>query len=426
MVSLEKINNSPRKTYKILLAPLDWGLGHATRCIPIIKELLNQKCDVWIAASGDQKALLKEEFPFLPFVELPGYNVKYGKNRAFTLLKIVSSIPKILIRIKREKDWLRQFQATERPDAVISDNRYGLHAPGLFSVFITHQLRIRTPFGQLADTFLQRINYRAIHRFSLCWIPDLEGAGALAGTLSHPDQLPHTPTRYIGLLSRFEQQPDSTEQPAHATEPCDLLVLLSGPEPQRTIFEKKILDQLPSYPGSVILVRGLPGAGAPRLTGTAAIAGKGIEPGVGPLPGAGSLPSRLRIYNHLPANELNAVITGAGMVLSRAGYSTIMDLLKLGKRAILVPTPGQSEQEYLGRYLSGKQMALCIEQSAFSLAGAMTLAGNFPFVGIEAGESGIGIPQPTEDMPAGNDLLQKEIRSFLEALDSHTLESHNP
>jgi predicted glycosyltransferase len=99
------------------------------------------------------------------------------------------------------------------------------------------------------------------------------------------------------------------------------------------------------------------------------------------------------------------------MVLSRAGYSTIMDLLKLGKRAILVPTPGQTEQEYLGHYLSGKQMALCIEQSAFSLPGAMAIAWDFPFAVTQ---------------PAGNDLLQKEIRSFLETLESHKLESHNP
>ena len=383
MVTIEKINISPRKTYKILLAPLDWGLGHATRCIPIIKELLKQKCEVWVAASGAQKALLREEFPFLSFVELPGYNVKYGKNRAFTLLKIVGAIPKILIRIKREKAWLRQFLATERPDAVISDNRYGLYAPGVFSVFITHQLRIKTPFGQLADTFLQRINYRAIHRFSLCWVPDLAGAGSLAGQLSHPDRLPRTPTRYIGLLSRFEQQ--ITSLPAAV----DLLILLSGPEPQRTIFEKKLLEQLPAYPGSTILVRGLPGQAATL-----------------PLPGEPAIPG-VQIYNHLPAKALNAVICGADLVLSRAGYSTIMDLLKLGKRAILVPTPGQTEQEYLGEYLSGKKVVLSRRQSGFSLSEVMTAARDFSFAAADDAVS-------TGKM--ANDLLQKEIRSLLSIL----------
>src|ERR1700743_2011649 len=136
---------------RVLVAPLDWGLGHATRCVPIIKELLNQKCEVWIAVTGQQKSLLQEEFPSLPFVELPGYGIKYGKNRAFTVLQIVYSIPKILIRIKQEKTWLRGFIAREKPDAVISDNRYGLYAPGLPSVFMTHQLLIKTPWGRAAD-----------------------------------------------------------------------------------------------------------------------------------------------------------------------------------------------------------------------------------------------------------------------------------
>jgi hypothetical protein len=255
LTSPSKINSSTQKRVKILLVPLDWGLGHATRCIPIVKELLSLKCDVIIAAAGGQKALLEEEFPFLPFVELPGYGVKYGKNRAFTLLKIMAAIPKILIRIKEENAWLKAFQEREKPDAVISDNRYGLHHKGLFSVFITHQLRIRTPFGQRADRVLQRLQYRLLKRFSICWVPDLEedpekDSFSLAGDLSHPEELPSIPLRYIGPLSRFEKK--------EVSDPCDLLILLSGPEPQRTIFEKMILGQLPAYEGSVVLVRGLP------------------------------------------------------------------------------------------------------------------------------------------------------------------------
>ena len=409
MTTPEKINNSLRKTNRILLAPLDWGLGHATRCIPIIKELLNQKCEVWIAASGAQRTLLEEEFPSLPFVEIPGYNIKYGKNRAFTLLKIVGAIPKILIRIKREKSWLRQFLTTQEFDAVISDNRYGLHAPGIFSVFITHQLHIRTPFGRMTDALLQRLNYRAIQRFSLCWIPDQEGAGSLAGGLSHPDRLPVIPLRYIGILSRFERSPagqvlsspsgllsgQATAPPSMYAAPCDLLILLSGPEPQRTIFEKKILDQLPSYPGNTILVRGLPGSAASLLS-----------------PAATAISASLRVYNHLPAGELNTVLNGAEIVLARTGYSTVMDLLKLGKKAILVPTPGQTEQEYLGAWLSEKKMVVHMEQSAFSLLDAMAIARDYPFADIRTRESDIRINEPG----SRNTLLQKEIHSFLEVL----------
>lgn len=447
MGTLKKINNSPNKTTKILLAPLDWGLGHATRCIPIVKELLNRECEVIIAVSGDQRVLLEAEFPFLRFVDLPGYGIKYGKNRFSTLLKILGSIPKILIRIKREKAWLQQFLAQEEPDAIISDNRYGLYAPGVYSVFITHQLRILTPFGSLGDELLQRIHYRAIRRFSSCWIVDLEGAGGLAGSLSHPRRLPPVPTRYIGLLSRLERLAEAggairtaggeghgkglaeggeileagvsaggmpvegvgmgelratggkglSERGAVAGGElvndgvaCDLLVLLSGPEPQRTIFERMVLDQLASYSGKTILVRGLPGAGTypgarpvePEIGGesSGAVESASVRPFADG--GGNSLPVGVRVYNHLPAKLLNTVMNASGIVVCRAGYSTIMDLVKLGKKAILVPTPGQTEQEYLGDYLFGKGMALCSHQSGFSLSGSMAMARDFPFTGL--------------------------------------------
>jgi len=378
----EKINNSSAKGPKILIAPLDWGLGHATRCIPIIKELLHQKCDVWVAAAGDQKKLLHEEFPYIRFVEIPGYGIKYGKNRASTLLELLLSIPKILIRIKRENRWLRTFMARERPDAIISDNRYGLYAKGVSTVFITHQLHIMTPFGAWADSLLQRINYRKIGRFSRCWVPDLKGESSLAGSLSHPAALPDVPTSYIGILSRLEKV-----TPALI---CDLLILLSGPEPQRTIFEQLLLAQLPAFSGKIIMVRGLPG----RLPEKAAACGEAAQvPEI-------SRQGQWTIYDHLPARELNAIITGAAMTISRAGYSTVMDLMKLGKKAILVPTPGQIEQEYLGKYLSGKGLAFCAQQKGFVLKEVLQRAAEFPF-------------SSWPGMAGSGGLLQKEVAVLL-------------
>jgi predicted glycosyltransferase len=355
LTEIPNIIGITQKRVKILLAPLDWGLGHATRCIPIVKELLSLDCTVIIAATGDQKTLLEQEFPFLPFVELPGYRVKYGKNRALTLLKIVAKIPKILIRIKAENAWLKTFQERERVDAVISDNRFGMYNEGLFSVFITHQLLIRTPFGSWADRILQRIQYRWLNRFSICWVPDRPGEDSLAGELSHPGRLPSIPVRYIGILSRFEKN----ETPI----PCDLLILLSGPEPQRTIFEKIMLEQLPAFPGKVILVRGLPGKRSDEFRPA-------------PCPG-------LTMHDHLSAETLNKIVCGAGLILCRPGYSSVMDLIKLQKKCIFVPTPGQTEQEYLGTYLAGLRLALCVSQTGFSLARSIKMAEDFPF--MEAG-----------------------------------------
>jgi UDP-N-acetylglucosamine transferase subunit ALG13 len=303
---------------------------------------------VIVAAIGVQRALLQEEFASLTFVDLPGYRIKYGKNRAITILLLICSIPKILIRVKREKAWLARFTADEGLDLVISDNRYGLAVPGVFSVFITHQLLIKTPFGRTADLLLQRMSYRFIRRFSRCWVPDIQGVDALAGELSNPQRLPSIPTRYIGWLSRMGTG-------AAATEGTDLLVLLSGPEPQRTLLEDCILRQAGGVSSRITLVRGLPGGG------------KALK----------EAPSSMTVYDHLPARKLEALIRSAGLVLARSGYSTVMDLMRLKKKAIFVPTPGQTEQEYLANYLAERGWAFSIRQKGLSLPLALDAARAF-------------------------------------------------
>ncbi len=269
-----------------------------------------------------------------------------------------------MIRIKQESAWLRGFAAREGVDLVISDNRYGLTAPGIFCVLVTHQLVIKTPFGRFADKVLQRINYRVMRRFSRCWVPDIEGpapggersveniqagkrsvGSGLAGELSHPSQMPAISTRYIGWLSRFGDLAD-------AGIDLDLLVLLSGPEPQRTLLEERILAQAADCPCELVMVRGLPAGG---------------EKPVGMLPG-------MVVYDHLPAVELEKLIRRARLVIARPGYSTVMDLARLGKRALLVPTPGQSEQEYLGPYLAGQGWAAWVRQADLSLAAVVETA----------------------------------------------------
>jgi UDP-N-acetylglucosamine transferase subunit ALG13 len=309
---------------------------------------------VWIAAKGDQKALLEKEFPFLSFVELPGYHIRYDKNRAFTFLRLIGSIPKILIRIKEENGWLRQFREQMELDAVISDNRYGLWGNGVYSVLITHQLGLRTTLGSWMDRWIQRRHYRLIERFSVCWVPDQEQGSGLAGKLSHPFRMPAVPTRYVGLLTRMESHPQAEGGVV------DLLVLLSGPEPQRTILEKRILGQLGAFSGKAVLVRGLPGGGGPL---------EGNLPGV-------------EVHDHLPARALNEMLLRTKLVVARAGYSTVMDLVRLGKKAILIPTPGQTEQEYLGKYLSDKKIAFCTKQAGFSLADALAEVEKFSFVPV--------------------------------------------
>jgi uncharacterized protein (TIGR00661 family) len=343
-----KFNNTPEKPV-VLLSPLDWGLGHTTRCIPIINELLHQGCKVIIACNSTQKALLSSEFPQLSYVHLSGYNLNYGKKRWGTIVRIILQTPKILIKINNENTWLNIFLKSQTVDLIISDNRFGLHVPGIPSVFITHQLYIKTGLGKPANRLVQWLNYRRIKKFSGCWVPDQRGTQSLAGELSNPEKLPGIPTQYIGAISRFNTCKEKASN-------IDVLIILSGPEPQRSILEKLVLSELYSLPGYKVLVRGLPKEGANVIE-----------------------ENNCTIYNHAPANLLNQLICDAEFVVSRSGYTTVMDLMKLRKKSVLVPTPGQAEQEYLAVHLYKQQLAYTVPQAQFSLTKALACARAFSY-----------------------------------------------
>ena len=341
---------------RILVAPLDWGLGHATRCIPVIYELLREGCDVWLAGEGTQEVLLKQEFPDLSFLPLPGYRVKYGRSASGMLLSMFSQSRKILAAIKQENKWLKKIVAEYGFDAVISDNRYGLYHTNIPSVIITHQLTIKSPLGKWSERLLQKWNYSFINRFNACWIPDEGGENNLGGELSHPLKKPVTPICYFGPLSRLKTQNEISSPPLQSAGKNHLLFILSGPEPQRSILENKIIEDIAHYPGTATIIRGLPAA-------------SNIIPST----------NSIKFYNHLPAKELNKEMNLAEYIISRSGYSSIMDIIKLQKKSILIPTPGQTEQEYLGQYLLENRSAFCISQKEFSLTKALQKAESFSY-----------------------------------------------
>ena len=333
---------------KVLIAPLDWGLGHATRCIPIIKALLFNKFEVMVAAEGKQQLLLMAEFPNLKFLPLKGYAISYAKNKKLLPLKLLLQVPKILAAIKYEQAWLNRIVEQYAIDLVISDNRYGLHSHKVPCVFITHQLTIKVP-NKWLEKIIQKINYQYINRFAACWIPDVEGENNLAGILSHPLIKPLIPLHYIGLLSRFENQ--STPEKKY-----DCCMLLSGPEPQRTLLEEKILKDISTGNRKILLVRGKPESKETF-----------------------SFQENIDIQNHLTGNELQTAIQQSTYVICRSGYTTVMELLSLKKKSIVVPTPGQTEQEYLGKRLMQQGWSYCIDQQDFDLMKAMESAKNFHY-----------------------------------------------
>jgi UDP-N-acetylglucosamine transferase subunit ALG13 len=340
--------NIPGHKPRILIAPLDWGLGHATRCIPIISTLIKQDCIVIVAAEGQIKALLQNEFPDLQFIELKGYHIQYSRSANRMPVKLLLQLPKILYRIYAENRWLKKAVTENNISAVIADNRMGLFHRKIPAVYITHQLTIKTG-SRFTESIAQKIHYHYINKFSACWVPDAEGKLNLAGALSHPAILPNVLVTYLGALSRFEKR--------DVEKKYELCIILSGPEPQRTVFEKIILKDLNKVEGKVCLVRGLPGE-----TETLQFNNSSIE-----------------IKNHVAADELNNIILQSKIIVSRCGYSTVLDLVKLQKKAVLVPTPGQTEQEYLGSYLQSQKLFYCVEQNGFSLHEALKSAAAFEF-----------------------------------------------
>jgi uncharacterized protein (TIGR00661 family) len=337
----------------VLVTPLDWGLGHATRCVPLVREIEKLDHHVMIAGSGASLDLLRIEFPGNKFFEIPSYGISYNTRLPLTVHLILQA-PSIISTIKKEKRQVSKIISDQKIDFVISDNRYGCYDERIPSAIITHQLSIQTPLNAIAN----RYNKRLISRFNECWVPDTPDH-ALSGQLS----ISNIPHKFIGPLSRMRRI-------TTATQPYNILGLISGPEPHRTSFDVLLTNQLKAYT-SCRIVRGLPSG---EKTG-------------GP------------IFNHLPSDQLNELIEAADIVISRPGYSTVMDLAALNKKAIFVPTPGQTEQLYLAKEFDRRRIAPMIAEEKFSLPDALDRVKNY---------SGF-----TENYFKEN-LLERTLREFLD------------
>ena len=324
---------------RILVAPLNWGLGHASRCIPIINELLNHDFEVIITANGRSFYLLKQEFPELEFVKLEGQNIKYP-NKIPLSVSIFFQIPKILYSIYREHKNLKKTIKKCNIDGVISDNRYGLFNKEIPTIFITHQLQIQSP---VFKKILLRINYYFINKFSICWVMDDEELN-LAGELSKPNIFPKK-YKYIGAHSRLKLTKKERKY--------KLCFILSGPEPKRTSFEKMVMESVKEIEEEIVI-----------------ILGKIEERNI-------ITKNNLTIISSSNTDEINKYILESEIIISRPGYTTIMDLQKLQAKAIFIPTPGQTEQEYLAKYLKQTKICFYQKQKEFNLKKAINISKNY-------------------------------------------------
>ena len=307
-------------------------MGHATRCIPVINALLKADFEPILASDGNALEMLKMEFPLLKSYKLPSYNIQYSKKGKNLKLKLLFSIPSIISAVKKENRQLRGIIETEKINGLISDNRLGVYSPKIPSVYITHQLNV---FSGNTSFFTSKIHQRTIRKFDECWVPDVEGNHNLSGALGHLKSH-HLTIKYMGNLSRFQPEIEKIKY--------DLLVLLSGPEPQRTELENKLLTELNEFKGSLLVVRGVLTKKNTTITSP-----------------------NFKMVDYMLSRELEKAINQSNIVIARSGYSTIMDLAALGKKAFFIPTPGQFEQAYLANHLNKKGIAPYCIQRDFSI-----------------------------------------------------------
>jgi len=315
----------------VLICPQHWGLGHVTRTIPIIHYFLTNNYRVVLACSGAGSDLLKLEFPQLPIYEIVDYGMTYPTGNMYWNMGL--QIFQLHKAIWKEKKQIAKICKQEKIDLIISDSRFGASQKGIPSVIISHHLHL--PLGnKMLEILIDRWMRIFYMKFDQIWTPDFGGIVNLSGNLSH--LFKSDKHHFIGPVSRFDKKDIPVKY--------QVAFLLSGPEPQRTYFENQILEQLENLElKNVILIRGTQ------------------------IPSKKVFPSSLEVVDLATGNQLNTILCASELIVSRSGYTTLMDLAVIKKPALLIPTPGQPEQEYLGRELLRKNKFLYIDQKNLNL-----------------------------------------------------------
>jgi len=321
----------------VLVAPLNWGLGHATRCIPIIRQLVTDGHTPIVASDGQALLLLQQEFLDLNFIELPAYKVRYNREKS-QITAILRSLPAIVVAAIREHNQLKKIIRQHHICRVISDNRFGLWNKNIHSIYMTHQLMVKMPAKlKFLEKTAWRMHRWVIHNYDECHIPDFDGKENLSGDLSHLYPLPKN-AQFIGPLSRFKLPDiDAAEKPIKKYR---TVAIISGPEPQRNLFEQELIARFKDVQKPTLLIQG-----KPQTTDTYQI--QKLICGSG----------QIYLVPHLASQTFAHYLLHAEKIICRSGYSTIMDLYALNclHKAEFIPTPGQTEQEYLATYHETKR-----------------------------------------------------------------------
>ena len=304
---------------RILLSPLNWGLGHVSRCIPLINELLSLENTVIVAGDKDQQAVFRQYFPDLKYIDHEGYPFNFKGEGRFES-DLLRQFGKLKMRLRQESVQAEKYVEEHDVDIVISDHRYGFRSPKAYNILLTHQLNLPLKWY---ESWVQNWHYRLIREFHEIWVPDHEDS-PLSGKLSHNSK--QFNVTYIGNLSRFSLYPCDEEKE------IPVVAIISGPN----VYGKQLLQEIINNDNEIIVI-------APR----------GVLKELNL--------SEKRFVASDDWKSCDALIRKAERIISRSGYSTLMDIKHLGANCELIPTPGQREQIYLKQLWD--ENAVCLSTS---------------------------------------------------------------
>lgn len=336
------------KTPKILFTILNMGLGHVSRSLPLINDLRSRGIQLYIGSSGRSLLFLQDEVQNTGFIELPDYELTYSQ-KGVSLPILFSQIPSLLGKIHQEHNVIESVIERENINLVLSDHRYGCYSHQVPSIFISHQLRFITPpYLRLFEFVGTGFNKWFHQKYDKVVVPDiLKGSeGIISGKLSRQDH--DKKYFFTGIMSSLYKMENCQQD-------IDILISVSGPEPQRTIFEQIVRSQMEMMEGNIIVLLGKPESGV-------------IEEPRG----------HLKIIHHASRKLMNDLLNRAKLVVTRPGYSTIMEIAELGKKALFIPTLGQTEQLYLAERLVKNGWFYSVSQNKLNLSKDIRIANKYP------------------------------------------------
>lgn len=359
----------------VLISPLNWGLGHASRDVPVIRELLRNHHEVTIAAGGNALQLLQREFPSCRCIDFPDYPLANNKGRFF-FPRFTAHVPALIKALSEERKNLSRILAENDYDLIISDSRPGVYSGCVPSVQISHQVHQSFPFIVWPiELIALYVNGRGFKKFNSVIIPDNPpGPNSLAGKLSRTTG---TGTKkisyYSGILASIPK--------VSSQKKTDFLFLISGMEPQRTALEKILLPQVKDLPGKKVVLLGKPSD--TRVT---------------------EADDDTMVYSYVTYQEKAELMSGSKFIVCRSGYTTMMDLAEIGlKSGLFIPTPGQWEQEYLSSYYRRMGWFTSREQGGLHLVKE-----------IEAAEGYSGFPEMPHTEENVRKLYNEHLAGYLE------------